>query len=119
VALPTSCTAERLPMPAGTAGSSVTFGADPTGPFILGMIYVNGGFERPVLWDDGRLIEIPVSGEDAAFHDINSAGVAVGSGSMGADRVGWVYRNGTTTQLKGSQTGGDGHQRARRDRRCR
>ena len=99
---PATCRVDRLPVPAGHPRSLVT-GGDPSGRFIVGRAYASRGFvaKHPLLiWDDGKPATVDMPGDDELFHDINSAGVAVGAAFTGHDtQSAYVYRDGKLSRL--------------------
>jgi hypothetical protein len=100
---PTACTLHRLPVPAGQPVESVVTGADPTGRYVLGRTYP-GGRPRVVIWHDGRVHKVSMTGSDPHLYDVTSTGVAVGLSFPGAssDRTtAWVYRDGRISRLAG------------------
>ncbi|MEV4630458.1 hypothetical protein AB0J90_29760 [Micromonospora sp. NPDC049523] len=105
VAPPTGCSVKRLPLPDKEPMSLVT-GADPSGRFIAGRTYPEkqrAGY--PILiWDNGVPHRVVLPGADQALDDINSSGVAVGSGWLGDGPHAYVYRDGKVSPLpaKGS-----------------
>jgi hypothetical protein len=104
---PTSCTVSRLPVPGGHPMALVT-GADPTGRLLLGRAYPegdNGGKYPVVIWDNGVPRTVDVPGIDQSLKDANSAGVAVGSGWVGAGPVPYVYLDGKVSKLGGVASG--------------
>jgi uncharacterized membrane protein len=115
---PTSCSVSRLPLLAGHRSSLVS-GASRTGNYLVGAtspdedIFLEGdiggpGADRhPVVWHDGAVTEVAMSGTWRALTDINSAGVAVGvtsevwTGNQ-LRSTAWVYRNGVLSKLPGT-----------------
>jgi hypothetical protein len=106
---PTACTVHRLPTPKGVTMGLVAHG-DPTGRYLVGRVYprsndLNG--VTPVIWADGKVISVPMPGEDADLWGINASGHAVGSsfmpnGDQGSIETAWLYRDGQLIQLHGS-----------------
>ncbi|WP_326561247.1 hypothetical protein [Micromonospora sp. NBC_01796] len=105
VAAPTGCSVQRLPLPDKEPMSLVT-GADPTGRFIAGRTYPDKRQDGyPILiWDNGVPHRIVLPGADQALDDINTSGVAVGSGWLDDGPHAYVYRDGKVSPLpaKGS-----------------
>ncbi|GIJ67268.1 hypothetical protein [Virgisporangium ochraceum] len=103
VAAPGTCRIDRLPVPEGHPRSLVT-GGDPTGRFLVGRAYGSTGFvaRHPLLiWDDGVPTRVDMPGDDEAFDDITSTGMAVGSAFTGRDtQSAFVYRDGKLTRLR-------------------
>ncbi|HEY7225293.1 MAG TPA: hypothetical protein VH561_17100 [Micromonosporaceae bacterium] len=104
---PTSCSAQRLPLPAGLDDKSVVSGGDPTGRYLIGIGFhfdsQGGVLENPLLWDNGQVIEIPVPGVgEPRSVDVNTSGdvIIVFSGDV---TDGYYYHDGTLTQLAGSE----------------
>lgn len=116
---PAACTREPLTMPDG-AVDGVVHAGDPTGRYLVGMVYRVPAAQREgmrdyvidpdggnllVLWDDGRptVLRPPVPGQLQGV-DVNAAGtVALGvvadHESDKARAVNWVYRDGRFTPL--------------------
>jgi hypothetical protein len=103
--VPTSCTAQRLQIPAGATESLVVDG-DPTGRYLVGVARNDvTGRAWTIRWDRGRMdiIDAPVT--EALNLAVNSHGVVVGDGMAGGatagEHVAFVYRNGRFTTLRG------------------
>jgi hypothetical protein len=99
---PTTCALHRLPVPAGQPAKSLVTGADPTGRYILGRTYPAG--PRVVIWHDGQVRKVAMTGSDPELNDVTSTGVAVGTSFVGgsSDKTSaWVYRNGRISRLPG------------------
>jgi hypothetical protein len=96
----TGCTVQRLP----TEGvdKAVVTGGDPSGRYVAGRTYPQGGGEYPVLiWRDGRIAAtVAMPGGDQLLEDINTQGTAVGS-SYAPDLRAFVYRDGRLAPLAG------------------
>jgi hypothetical protein len=99
-AIPTACTAIRLPT--GGALASVT-GGDPSGTYLVGT--TNPDSEKPkavLVWRDGKLVaSVPQTGRSSVMSDINASGVAVGSNTE-SPFLPYVYRNGRVSRLPGT-----------------
>ncbi|MEN3303846.1 MAG: hypothetical protein V7603_48 [Micromonosporaceae bacterium] len=105
---PTSCAIKQLPLPDGRKMALVT-GGDPVGRFLLGRTYPDhssGGSMglHVVIWDRLRPTVVAVPGDDQSLQDVNSHGVAVGSGWGQSGTVAYYYRDGKVAKLPG----GDG-----------
>ncbi|MGI5238899.1 hypothetical protein [Dactylosporangium sp. CA-139066] len=103
IAVPTSCKAEKLPIPDNVTMALVT-AADPTGSIIFGRSYPKGGDQQVLVWQDGRATKVAVPGADQAISAVNAAGVGVGNSWVDSGPVAWLYRDGKVTKLPG----GDG-----------
>lgn len=104
-AAPTSCAAQRLPVPAGTVASYVTDG-DPTGRYLVGTATGPTGGGAALLWDNGRLTVLrPPTGNDVSNLVVNSRGEVAGDGYARGGFVAWVYRDGRYTTLPMLRTG--------------
>ncbi|MGX6600997.1 hypothetical protein ACWKSP_02495 [Micromonosporaceae bacterium Da 78-11] len=104
---PVGCTVALLPT-GGIAKALVT-GGDPSGRYLAGRIYPRSGGVRTIIWKDGAIEARPSRfGDDASFDDLNSAGVAVGSGWDGQGiHHAYVYRDGKVTKLRGGEAGAE------------
>lgn len=106
---PTKCVLGTLPLPDGRKMALVT-GGDPTGRYLLGRTYpatspADGSMGlHTVIWDrlTPRLVALP--GDDQSLTDVNSSGVAVGSGWWSSGTTSYFYRAGKVAKLPG----GDG-----------
>jgi hypothetical protein len=106
---PTKCALGELPLPDGRKMALVT-GADPTGRFLLGRTYpatspASGGMGlHVVIWDrrTPRIVALP--GDDQSLSDVNSRGVAIGTGWAQGGTTSYFYRDGKVAKLPG----GDG-----------
>jgi uncharacterized membrane protein len=98
------CTVERLALPSPDAYSLV-FAMEPGGRHIVGR---TGTTDLDLMiWTDGQLRLVDLPGERQLPHDVNPAGVVVGStvfGSMGGPQElrAWVYRDGVVATLPGT-----------------
>ncbi|HLL69547.1 MAG TPA: hypothetical protein VK453_28080 [Micromonosporaceae bacterium] len=94
------CTPQRLPVPTGAQAPVIT-GVDPTGRYLAGALGqvddANPG--RALLWTDGQLSVLAPPGTSAEAVAVNSAGVVVGKSLRAGRSFGWVYRNGTYSEL--------------------
>jgi hypothetical protein len=103
-AAPTQCKLAQLPLPDGRIMALVTAG-DPTGRFLAGRTYpAKGGQDGSmglhlVIWDRLRPTQVTMPGDDQSFQDINSHGVAVGSGWIGNSTTSFFYRDGKVGKL--------------------
>jgi hypothetical protein len=108
-AAPTKCVLGLLPVPDGRKMALVT-GGDPTGRFLLGRTYPatsppDGSMGlNVVIWDRLRPSLVALPGDDQSLSDINSHGVAVGSGWGPSGTTSYFYRAGHVSKLPG----GDG-----------
>lgn len=105
---PTNCTLQQLPVP-GNVAQSLVSGADPTGKYIVGRSYPNGGYQV-VIWTDGKGENVQIPGDDQLLQDVNSSGVAVGwtnipEGGGKSIQQPYAYANGKVTKLKGVAEG--------------
>jgi uncharacterized membrane protein len=102
---PTSCTLEQLPVP-DNEPMALTSGADPTGKYIVGRTYPEGGGYRGVIWQDGQATAVDLPGdEEESLADVNSAGTAVGWSYEGGGPVPYVYSGGQVSRLPGADHG--------------
>lgn len=107
--LPTDCSIESLPLPAGARGG-VTFDADPTGTYIVGYVFAPDASGEtgidPVVWHDGELTEpIEHSATPERLMAVNSDGVAIGTYSepVGDDALrpaAFTYQHGESVKLE-------------------
>jgi hypothetical protein len=100
---PRDCRVARLPTD-GVDKALVT-GGDPSGRWLVGRLYPEGSpaTRRLVVWRDGKIDNtVGVSGSDDSFTDINSRGVAVGSGFAPGIRP-YHYRDGKVRGLAGGE----------------
>jgi hypothetical protein len=97
---PTGCAVTRLP--AGQPRTTVLAG-DPSGHYVTGR-EVGADGSRTVIWKDGKVEARPEApGVRLSLGPINSSGVAVGSGIVGNQTYGYVYRDGRVTRVPGGQ----------------
>lgn len=107
---PTTCTLEQLPVP-DNEPMALTSGADPSGRYIVGRTYPEGGGYRSVIWQDGQATAVDLPGDvEELLVDVNSAGTAVGwsypdDASTESDPIPYVYSGGQVTPLPGVPTG--------------
>ncbi len=102
---PTSCVIEELPVPDGEP-MAVTSGADPTGKYIVGRTYPEGGGYRAVIWEDGEPTAVDLPGdEEEILGDVNSSGTAIGWSYQNDESVPYVYSGGQVTPLPGVEHG--------------
>jgi uncharacterized membrane protein len=99
---PTSCTAQRLPVPAGVR-EAVVLDGDPAGRFHVGIGYA-AGRTWALRWDGGRLTVLSPPAKDVDSLVVNAAGVVAGSGGTAA----WVYEDGAYRRLQEVPSGPDG-----------
>ena len=100
---PKDCTVTRLPTD-GFEKALVT-GGDPSGRWHVGRLYPPGRTQqRPlVLWRDGKIVsKVLFDGGDDSLTDVNSRGVAVGSG-FDPDISPYVYSDGKARTLAGGE----------------
>jgi hypothetical protein len=102
--LPTTCVAQRLPVPDG-ATSAIVQAADPTGRYLVGLAYSESE-EWTLLWDRGRLTVLTPPTQSVDTMVVNASGVVAGSGLRTFDggrdneQMAWVYENGTYRRLQ-------------------
>jgi hypothetical protein len=102
---PTSCALEQLPVP-DNEPMALTSGADPTGKYIVGRTYPEGGGYRGVIWQDGQATAVDLPGdEEESLTDVNSTGTAVGWSYEGGGPVPYVYSGGQVSRLPGADHG--------------
>ena len=105
---PSACTLQRLPVPAGQPPKSLVTGGDPTGRYVLGRSYPGGQSHPLLIWDNGQVRTVAMTGQDQELVDINSTGtVAVGNSFVGPksdQETAWVYHDGVMTRLPGNDT---------------
>jgi hypothetical protein len=90
-----TCKPHELPRPAGATGFMVT-AIDPTGARLAG--WTGPDDPKPVVWSGGTVTSIP--GASGVASAIAADGTVVGSTlSPSDDSLGWVWRNGTVTNL--------------------
>jgi uncharacterized membrane protein len=108
--VPGTCALQQLPVPAGQPPKSVVTGGDPTGRYILGRAYPGGASHPVLIWDNGKVHAITMTGQDQELTDVNAAGVAVGvSVAATSDQpTAWVYQDGRLTRLAGDATTANG-----------
>lgn len=95
---PTSCEISRLPVPK-QGETSVARNGDAAGRYLVGsQSGVEQEQDRALLWDDGELEAVDLSGFGDAFTDVNDDGVAVGWADGGASTP-FVYSGGEPTVL--------------------
>jgi len=107
VAVPKSCTAEKLPVPDNVAQALVT-AADPTGRFLYGRSYPTSGQHQLLLWTDGKATKIDIPGDDPTINAANTAGYAVATSLTDDHWAGYVYHGGTATKLPGGDAWANG-----------
>ncbi|GIJ69238.1 hypothetical protein [Virgisporangium ochraceum] len=95
---PTRCDRTQLPVPSGHY-QTIVGGVDPTGRYVVGRSYASGGIRQLVMWDNGTLRRLPVSGRDPVLADVNSAGTAVGFRVDESEPTPFAYLNGRVEQL--------------------
>ncbi len=103
---PTGCVIELLPVPDGEP-MALTSGVDPTGTYIVGRTYPEGGGYRGVIWKDGEPTAVDLPGdEEESLSDVNSAGTAVGWSYLDLENpIPYVYRGGQVSALPGLKYG--------------
>jgi uncharacterized membrane protein len=99
-AVPASCTAARLPVPAGTT-ESVVLGGEPSGRYLVGRAEGGGDREWALLWDRGRLTVLDPPGEFGDWLVVNAAGVVAGRSHVDGRPFSWVYEHGAYRTLDG------------------
>jgi hypothetical protein len=101
---PTKCVLGTLPLPDDRKMALVT-GGDPTGRFLLGRTYpatspVDGSMGlHVVIWDRLKPSIVAVPGDDQQLSDVNSKGVAIGSGWGQSGTTAYFYRAGQVAKL--------------------
>ncbi|QSB04060.1 hypothetical protein [Natronoglycomyces albus] len=97
-----SCFVEELPYPDDSYMSFAT-AMDSTGAYIAGRTYPSdpeANFERQVLiWHEGDLTRVDISGEDQLLGGINSSGDGAGSTYVDFRAVPILYRDGVVSEL--------------------
>lgn len=102
---PATCEIDRLPAPDG-APMSLVSGADPTGRYIVGRTYPEGGGYQAVLWNSGQPVTVPMPGdEEELLTDVNTGGTAVGWSFKGGAPIPYAYAGGKVTKLAGVKKG--------------
>ena len=102
----TACQISTLPVPAA-AWRSDALGGDPTGRYLIGEAAVSTGAESrivPLLWVDGRLVDLQTPYESAAYVDVNASGMILGRADDAGRSFAWLYRDGRFTLLPGVQS---------------
>jgi hypothetical protein len=106
-----ACQLGYLPVPDGTVNSFV-HGGDPTGRYVVGRATVFGADgERSavdLMWTDGRFTEVrlPYDQASSMLSDVNSSGVAVGTGYDEEFRShAFTYHRGVVRELPSPQPG--------------
>ena len=97
--VPASCTAARLPVPAGTTESEV-LGGEPSGRYLVGRAEA-GDRKWALLWDRGRLTVLDPPGEFGDRLVVNTAGVVAGRSHVDGRPFSWVYEHGVYRTLDG------------------
>lgn len=103
---PTQCVLEVLPIPNGDP-MALTSGVDPTGRYIVGRTYPQGGGYRAVIWKDGlpTAVDLPAD-EEESLADVNSEGTAVGWSYQDLENaIPYVYSGGQVSALPGVKYG--------------
>lgn len=99
---PTTCTAQRLPVPAGATESTV-LGGDPTGRYLVGRAQ-SATRSWALLWDRGVLTVLDPPTRDVDSIVVNAAGVVAGGGlrdfAGGNELMAWVYEGGSYRRLE-------------------
>jgi len=100
---PTSltCTEKLLPVPDGVTMALVG-GGDPTGRYLIGRSYPKGQRPQPVIWVGGVAHKVPLPGDDPDLSAVSSNGTVVGLSFAGQTMVGYIYRDGVVSRLKGT-----------------
>ncbi|SDT66231.1 hypothetical protein [Actinoplanes derwentensis] len=98
---PKSCQVALLPT--GGVRKSVVTAGDPSGRYQAGRLY--DAAENLIVWKNGKIdARLRIPGADASIDDLNQSGVGVGSSYLGESQQAFVYRDGTYSELDGSQT---------------
>ncbi len=104
---PQSCVVQVLPVPPGLGGVLVS-AMDPSGRVVMGWPDPSGDAGPALIWVDGVPRVVTPPGRQAAFADMNSSGVGVGSSLIGegdgSRQAAWVYRDGQFTLLRGEDS---------------
>ncbi|GAA2785871.1 hypothetical protein [Saccharopolyspora taberi] len=90
---PSSCLIQRLPVPEGSSGSTVT-GSGPAGAPLLGHVVaeVSPLTRHLALWRDGRVSTAEIPGGFTEAADVNSAGLVVGNRTNAQNQPeSWTY----------------------------
>ncbi|WP_143234436.1 hypothetical protein [Paractinoplanes atraurantiacus] len=102
-AVPRDCTVKLLPT--GDIKKATVSSGDPSGHYLTGRVYPPKLEVYTVIWKDGVLQNRPsMPGDDGAWGDINSSGVAVGySFTKGEEQRAYVSTGSTVTPLRGGR----------------
>jgi uncharacterized membrane protein len=96
-----ACRVAALPAPPGEKHLAPT-GIDPSGRYAIGAVAGSEETEAPgraTLWDDGRLLDLPVPGFAPTPLGVNASGVVVGGVTRDDKLAAWVYRDGRVQTL--------------------
>ncbi|SNY66974.1 hypothetical protein [Paractinoplanes atraurantiacus] len=91
------CQVAALAMPAGEKQVTTT-AIDPAGRFITGAVPASeetGGQGRALLWTDGQVKDLGVTGFGPTPLGVNAGGTVVGGVTRGERQVAWAWTNGT------------------------
>lgn len=100
------CGMETLPIPPGLVSTQVS-GMSDDGSVIayyalpLDQSWPDGLGAHPMLYADGEVTEVPISGDHPRLEEVNSAGVAVGHTEIDGHYLPYVWRDGELTELPG------------------
>ncbi|MFF5083559.1 hypothetical protein ACFY36_41475 [Actinoplanes sp. NPDC000266] len=95
------CRAAALSMPPGEKRVTTT-AVDPRGRFIAGAVPASeetGAQGRALLWDDGRLKDLGITGFGPTPMGVNDGGTVVGGVTRGERQVAWAWTNGEVRVL--------------------
>ncbi|MFG1993425.1 hypothetical protein ACGFJ7_25930 [Actinoplanes sp. NPDC048988] len=103
VPVPRDCTVKLLPT--GDVKKAIVSGGDPSGHYLTGRVYPARLKSYSVIWKDGVLQPRPaMPGQEGAWGDINSAGVAVGYSFDEAERQqAYTSTGASVTRLPGGR----------------
>ncbi|XVU21437.1 hypothetical protein ACQPZJ_29705 [Actinoplanes sp. CA-054009] len=90
------CRVAALPMPAGEKQVTTT-AVDPGGRFIAGAVPASEETKasgRALLWADGRLLDLGVTGFGPTPLGVNAGGTVVGGVTRGERQLAWAWANG-------------------------
>jgi probable HAF family extracellular repeat protein len=95
---PFACTVRKLALPAGATAGEVN-DSSPSGRYLAGFFSGEDNPGKPLRWDGGRALPIPIDGIGEA-KAVNDSGVVVGEGQT-ADRrhTAWAYVDGKVVEL--------------------
>ncbi|XVV16737.1 hypothetical protein ACQP2X_20885 [Actinoplanes sp. CA-131856] len=98
---PPECQVAALTMPSGEKQVTTT-AIDPEGRFIAGAVPASeetGTAGRALLWADGRLLDLGITGFGPTPLGVNAGGTVVGGVTRGERQVAWAWTNGKVRDL--------------------